>query len=551
MNDDSQIEAMLALWESKHEKNTVGERNIVEEMALQANEGFKRCRSALLVLLLASLALLVGFFDQRGSWLYTQDFQSGENIKYKEPIDPIQYADKQDALIDAINRESENNKPEYKRHLLHEIWDGNFKTVDVPALGIEFYVEDLPLVGAFAIFLILSWLYIYFRRSKGISHAIYEKVREAEAEKNRYIVEYLYNSLALNQIFITVKGIDDNEDLKEEKIVGRGIKIIWIIFFVMLSLCILGLVYSRNAYSYIAVILLFFILLFSCTISGRTFLLISERMDNFMKVVLNKTQNNYARLFARFGLLFPIFVLTIVLSHDIYETYFWRSRGQYLPNIYLITAASGYALDTSLLPPLPKDERNLRYDEYTRLLQFYNVKYVGPLDRQLKNDLVQCNSALVDLGSRGDSINNQTVLWKKERTLEIIDSYKHSFAKLQRTYFKPATLFEDIKARTLYYTRMNTKMFRIFGFLPTSWPSILIEVIILRTAIPIFMLLVCFLISIRIIYINYLTGLYFNEINDIKNRMDAAVRQKQEGPKPKWSLWVFLRNLIWRPLFGR
>src|SRR4051812_23673928 len=84
------IEQQLEEEEKSEKAEKINDEEIVKEMVVQANESFKKVRSAILILFLTSIVLAVGFYNYRGSWLFTKDYIATDNIdkKLKEPIDP-------------------------------------------------------------------------------------------------------------------------------------------------------------------------------------------------------------------------------------------------------------------------------------------------------------------------------------------------------------------------------------------------------------------------------------------------------------------------------
>lgn len=163
-------------------------------------------------MLISAVVLSVGAFNYRLSWLNVKEFrdkQVNHAIEFAEPIDPAHYESEADALVAALNRESGNWDPEYQRTLYHEIYDGLFKTIDIPIIGLEIYVEDLPLIGAFGVSVILLWFRFARRRERGIMLKLQRKAEYySRSPKNFSLVEFIYVSAAFNQVFNTVSGID-------------------------------------------------------------------------------------------------------------------------------------------------------------------------------------------------------------------------------------------------------------------------------------------------------------------------------------------------------
>lgn len=198
----------------ENKKAEIGEKNILILLKELLDEATKRSRTALIILFLTTIVLGIGTFNYRGTWLFTKDFTKDyerEKSNLKEPISLYKYLDKDEALIDAINRESENSVHEYKKTLLHEIWDGSFKTVDVPPLGLELYVEDIPLLGTFGVLIVLCWFYVFRRRERGLLNVFKKKAEEAARNNNINDLDYIFYSVGFTSVFNKIKAFDTTE----------------------------------------------------------------------------------------------------------------------------------------------------------------------------------------------------------------------------------------------------------------------------------------------------------------------------------------------------
>ena len=350
--------------DEKKKPEDISENTIIRALAEHAEEAFKRGRSALIVLFLSSLVLAIGFFNHRGSWLYTVNYNAEEavNKRLKEPINSDHYPKGgQLAVIDAINRQSENDKPSYKRHLLHDVWDGDFKTVEVPALGVQFYVADLPLVGTVAVLLIISWFFVFRRRELGVVLEIRNKVGEAYERKEFHIVEYLYNALAMNQIFVTVKGVDDQTMELGKQDWGHPqfrIKLIAFIFVLATVGAVISPVFWGplvlmkyiTFYSFTVFVLIIFnfnlvknvLMYYRSVIKSMIYPIDRNAFSEF--IFLKK----YSSFFLRLGLMCPVLILATVHCHDVYETYFQKGRSLYIPSDRLVNE---FVIKTNLNQP--------------------------------------------------------------------------------------------------------------------------------------------------------------------------------------------------------
>ena len=104
---------------------------------------------------------------------------------------------------------SENDQPDYPRHQIHELLEVEMKTIEVPILGIQIYIEDMPILGGLGITLLLLWFYFVRRRERSIVKMLHSVATYAKPQEKKYQIKKIYTSLAFSQLFNTIPNIDN------------------------------------------------------------------------------------------------------------------------------------------------------------------------------------------------------------------------------------------------------------------------------------------------------------------------------------------------------
>ncbi|MEN9582483.1 MAG: hypothetical protein RL641_437 [Candidatus Parcubacteria bacterium] len=204
-----QLDAYFDLTESHNTGEASSRTNILlHEYA----EAAKRTRTSLIAICIISILLFIGVFNHQWTWLATKEYRQHEiewKSKLKDPINPSSYLNTNEALIAAINRLAENDKPTYPRHQIHELLEVEMKTIEVPILGLQIYIEDMPILGGLGVLLLLLWFYFVRRRERSIVKILNVVTTFAKPEERKYQIKKIYTSLAFSQVFNYIPYVDN------------------------------------------------------------------------------------------------------------------------------------------------------------------------------------------------------------------------------------------------------------------------------------------------------------------------------------------------------
>src|ERR1017187_160633 len=428
-------------WEQ--EEGNINQSIILKDIVTSFREAAKRSRSALLVVLIASLIISGGIFNYEFSWLRTREYRAhniDNNKELKNPIEINNYLTPQEAIVQAINRNSENDKPDYKRHLYHDVFDGEFKVVNIPALGIEFYIEDLPIMGSVGLLVVLIWFYFSKRRERGIVLHIYRKTQEIEedykdADDNkkeilRNRIEYLKQSVTFNQIL-------SKEDIEDES------------FFQKTHHGSRNRYYGRNL---------------------RTALFPINLNYSFL---MNLVFAIYNALFYFICIFLPIITICFVLQMDTKETFEWNSPKHKVPNevFYTTFFSNNNSLDTLF------NEESCR-PKMEKFSDSIKLIYYKKIDSIRKN-------------------KNIDTITKQDTIIKIAKMSKDTLDYFAKKYFKDTSLISHIKYAKKSWDKIEEEDYHP-SFMDVEW-----ELKYIHGLFPVILTFLCLWISINIMRITY------------------------------------------------
>ncbi len=440
--------------EASHNPGYINDNEIIKALSLQMKDATNRSRGSLIALLITSLIITISAFNFRGTWLFTREFRAHKvewNENLRDAINTDAYINKDEALVDALNRISENNNPIYKRDLYHGILDGTFKTVDIPPLGIEFYVEDMPLLGAFGLSMVLLWFFFVRRREVGVVKAIIAKAKNSTGKHSLKVTEFLYNSIAYSQILNKVNKSDDHDNQHTYPLPER-LKSFFKVLMIALKIL---LIYDFKED-------------------------VKKIKENF-KLMLNPknhknrvNQYEYIKYILKTGFYLPSMVLAVVIVFDIYETFFKPVERYWIPNENFIHEYNNYS-DCNGMFTTPLSERvadsimKSKYDS----VKFYYMQ------------------TLCDV--KDDTANN--CIWQYQKKIcikNILTEMNDSIIKIKKHYYRHPTFFRYSIYSKKTFEEMNHESLRFFGFMTMP-----VELLLVRTIIPIILIRLCFLLTWR------------------------------------------------------
>lgn len=246
----------------------------------------QRTRNIFSALNIALLILLISFFNYRLSWQNNE--ASGAPKRYSIYELQYKYLDKASYLITWLDNKSIPYDSCKLKCAIKSIdftyqidtiscnckkflgvspiepasFAEDFKYLTIPIIGIKIYIQDLPLLGGFALSILLTW-YVYARRReksivKKISGIILTQARKSQSTASKApateVIDQNTNDsqapkrlrstdpdlldtvgIAYNNIFSTIPNIDDDEVIKFKKIsISKSI-----LYFLIFSPCIL------------------------------------------------------------------------------------------------------------------------------------------------------------------------------------------------------------------------------------------------------------------------------------------------------------------------
>lgn len=156
-------------------------------------EATKRTRGIFVILQLVAIVFFIGYFNHRYTWLR-------RGIEVYE-LEKGQYKP------DELNIE-ESLKYYYRIYSKSKELGGDLKFIDFDLVGLEIYIEDLPLLGSIALTIIMTWFFYVNRRESGIITEISKKISD---EKDANMIKYLFYGTSFNLVFNTIKSVDDEE----------------------------------------------------------------------------------------------------------------------------------------------------------------------------------------------------------------------------------------------------------------------------------------------------------------------------------------------------
>lgn len=201
-----------------------------------------RTRSIFSILNIASIILLISFFNYRLSWKNNENGISAKRINVYELQE--RHFDKAMLLCDfltsrrigydtcklvyAINkfygfqfRDTCEESCTYRGIEpvnINTSASDDFSFLTIPIIGIKIYVQDIPLLGGFAVAILLTWYYYARRREKSIAKIIANKLDDENEKIEDETKEQASIGISFATIFSSIKNVDDgNETLFKNK----------------------------------------------------------------------------------------------------------------------------------------------------------------------------------------------------------------------------------------------------------------------------------------------------------------------------------------------
>lgn len=193
-------------------------------------ESAKRTRNIFSIINIASILLLISFFNYRFSW---QRHLSGRiqfmenkyewNENYIDKITAVKQwlESNPNITYDSVKLNSALRKldtlPYYSGNQNSEHKEPESYFLSIPIIGIKIYIQDIPLLGGFATSILLTWFFYARRREKSIMNELAEKMKNC---KNQYpdLVSQIFYGISFNAIFNTVPILDNDSKVKFKKL---------------------------------------------------------------------------------------------------------------------------------------------------------------------------------------------------------------------------------------------------------------------------------------------------------------------------------------------
>jgi len=159
-----------------------------------------RTRKIFIILNIVSIILMIAFFNSNYSWL-----------RHKETKYIKDYLDLQNSNIISDNAVTIKQKLDIQnRQRLIEKNAVDHRFLNIDLVGIVIYVEDLPLLGSFALAILLTWFFYSIRRETGIIREIQKRIN-TESDKN--IVDYVFYGVSFKLLFNTIENVDEKQSV--------------------------------------------------------------------------------------------------------------------------------------------------------------------------------------------------------------------------------------------------------------------------------------------------------------------------------------------------
>lgn len=209
--------------------------NIISSILNSYKDTAQRTRIIFSTLNVASIILLIGFFNYRLSWV---NFESGNLVKRYNVYElQERYFDKAIMLRTFLKDkkiEYDTCKLDFAIKKFYSLKDTitcdvsryiaippvvasnnkeDFSLLTIPVIGVKLYIQDLPLLGGFAVAILLTWYYYARRREKSIVIAMSEKIDINQEAIDSEIKASTANGIAFSTIFSTIEKVDDKKDV--------------------------------------------------------------------------------------------------------------------------------------------------------------------------------------------------------------------------------------------------------------------------------------------------------------------------------------------------
>lgn len=211
-----------------------------------------RTRKIFLIINLTSILLLVSLFNYKWSWKNFEAVSSDTNYFtyefHERHIDKAFHVKKWlldscgktnpklDYVVSTLSDNSINagKSLEYlkvspKKGL--EV-DDKFLIVDLPALGIKIYVQDIPLLGGFAVCILLTWYFYARRREKGF---VKKLLIIAKDDKKQETKDRIHEELSDNSIFNVIHNVDE-----DKQVLLKGVSDVFVWFLIFCPVILMG-----------------------------------------------------------------------------------------------------------------------------------------------------------------------------------------------------------------------------------------------------------------------------------------------------------------------
>ncbi len=201
---------------------------IIETLLDAFKESAKRTRNIFSIINIASILLLIGFFNYRFSW---QRHLTGR-VHYMEQTYQWnqQHLDKVDIVCNWLELDSNKTIMYDKERLVaavakidtlkiydekpsneHKEPDSYF--LSIPIIGIKIYIQDIPLLGGFATSILLTWFFYARRREKSIINELSKKIKLCKFHYPDLISQIFYG-ISFNAIFNTIPKLDNDSRVR-------------------------------------------------------------------------------------------------------------------------------------------------------------------------------------------------------------------------------------------------------------------------------------------------------------------------------------------------
>ncbi len=200
---------------------------VLQTLLVVYKESTARTRRVFLIINLASILLLISFFNYKYSWLRHQKSYYEHNLEkpkieisqdFKEklvkifPFKDTSMTEEEflnsnaeinrftnlsvtDSLIAEIN---DNLSYDDSRNLMEETFKSDFSFFNIPIIGVRVYLQDVPLLGGMAISILLTWFLFARKKERQIISQISKEIKNIRSKE---VIKFVYFTTVFSSIF--------------------------------------------------------------------------------------------------------------------------------------------------------------------------------------------------------------------------------------------------------------------------------------------------------------------------------------------------------------